>query len=595
MNLPFLRPPQRVLYITALGVQCYCVGRARGRNKVRLEAQFAQDEFAIARFYEYTATLPDAVYTLVADLVEEDFRLETIPVLRGSERSVLIERRIAQQYRDTPFSAAASLGKAESEPGAGVVTAASKAARAEERVQLMALTNAQPIQFWQRLLAANEHKIAGLYSPATLGGRVLDVLKPNHERESLGMPTLLATVGTAGLRQTLIERGVPRFARLSTEGDGNALGARAQAVVAEIGKTVQYLQSTRQVLRTAPLAVVLAVAASEAPVYRDAVRVSGLQTVLIEVADLVSIGGDAGGDAETLFVRAAVPRSLLSLGQQRLATSFAPADVTRYFDLATWRRRIVIGGACAGIAGAATGAWFLWEAWQANRAADGFARQAARLTDDYRRAAAGFTKSDVPLEAMRNAVTAAERLQSQTAAPSALLLDVSVALANTPEFQVSRLEWQLAETSAPLSSSGIGVETSRIASAAELAPNDAAGAAVPQNAPQAATAQPRYEVLFVEGQLTVATPARLTETLARAQRVVSQLSGAQGVARAQLTVLRWPVDTAGRGRIEGGVGAAQAEATQQASSGGRISLRFSRALPATPPVAISVPVGGAKP
>ena len=566
MNLPFLRPPQRVLYITAQGVQCYRVGR----HKIRLEAQFAQDEFAIARFYEYTATLPEAVYTLIADLVEEDFRLETIPILRGGERTALIERRIAQQYRDTPYSASASLGKAELEPGA--VTAAPRAGRAEERVQLMALTNAQPIQFWQRLLAANQHKVAGLYSPATLGGRVLDVLKPTHERDSLGLPTLLATVGTAGLRQTLLERGVPRFARLSSEGDGSDLGARAQAVVAEIGKTVQYLQSTRQVLRTAPLSVVLAVAPSEAPAFRDAARLAGLQTALIDVLAFA-----ATGDAQTLFVRAAVRRSVL--GKQRVATSFAPADVTRYFDLATWRRRIVIGGTCAGLAGAATGAWFLWEAWQANRAADAFARQTARLTDDYRRAAAGFAKSDVPLDAMRNAVTAAERLQSQTAAPSALLIEVSAALANTLEFQVSRLEWQLAETPAPLSSSGIGSELAGV-TLAQAAPNDSAAGQTAS--PPAVANQARYEVLFVDGQLTLATPARLTETLARAQRVVSQLSGAQGVARAQLTVLRWPVDTGGRGRIEGG---AQAEATPQASSGGRISLRFSRALP----------VGGSKP
>ena len=51
-----------------------------------------------------------ALVYVLADLAGEDFHEDQIPYLRGGDRQAVVERRLAQRYRDTRLATALSLG-----------------------------------------------------------------------------------------------------------------------------------------------------------------------------------------------------------------------------------------------------------------------------------------------------------------------------------------------------------------------------------------------------------------------------------------------------------------------------------------------------
>ena len=97
---------RRLLYFTASGHQLY----VWTDGKLVLEAQFSDNEDGVAEFRGLAKLHPKSLYYIIADLAGEDFHDEMIPSLRGGDRQAVIERRLAQRYRDTRLAAALSLG-----------------------------------------------------------------------------------------------------------------------------------------------------------------------------------------------------------------------------------------------------------------------------------------------------------------------------------------------------------------------------------------------------------------------------------------------------------------------------------------------------
>ena len=102
---------QLLLYFTAAGHTLY---RWRG-GRLQREGNFSADDAGVAGFREYLKGREGALALVVADVGGEDFHEHQIPYLRGAERQAVIERRLAQRYRDARLAAALSLGYAAQE------------------------------------------------------------------------------------------------------------------------------------------------------------------------------------------------------------------------------------------------------------------------------------------------------------------------------------------------------------------------------------------------------------------------------------------------------------------------------------------------
>ena len=118
--------PKRILYFTAEDHYLY---RSHG-GALELEAKFSGDDIGVTAFRDHLRGQRRALYSVLADLAGEDFHEEQIPYLRGSDRDAVVQRRLAQRYRDTRLAAALSLGQVAGE-------------RRNERLLLPSFTNTQ--------------------------------------------------------------------------------------------------------------------------------------------------------------------------------------------------------------------------------------------------------------------------------------------------------------------------------------------------------------------------------------------------------------------------------------------------------------------
>src|SRR5262249_20734967 len=103
-----LMADRRLLYVTAEDHYLY---RA-ARGGLELERRLSGDDLALTAFREHLLSRPGGLFSVVADLAGEDFHEEQIPFLRGNDREAIVQRRLAQRYRDTRLATAISLGEA---------------------------------------------------------------------------------------------------------------------------------------------------------------------------------------------------------------------------------------------------------------------------------------------------------------------------------------------------------------------------------------------------------------------------------------------------------------------------------------------------
>src|SRR4249920_1282698 len=157
---------------------------------------FEDDEAGQAAFQSFIRSAPGAPVYLMADTVDEDYRFETLPHAFGSDRREMVERKLKQLYRSTPFYGANLLERDGDK-------------RRDDRYLLAALTNGEAFTPWLQLLVAAQAPIAGVYPLPMVS---LALIK----RLGLSEPNLLVvSKHTAGIRQTFLKDQRFRISRLT--------------------------------------------------------------------------------------------------------------------------------------------------------------------------------------------------------------------------------------------------------------------------------------------------------------------------------------------------------------------------------------------
>src|SRR5918992_798235 len=64
---------------------------------------FDANETGLVHFSRYLRESPALPTYILVDIVEEEYRQETIPHLRGSDRQAVIKRKQARLFRGTPY------------------------------------------------------------------------------------------------------------------------------------------------------------------------------------------------------------------------------------------------------------------------------------------------------------------------------------------------------------------------------------------------------------------------------------------------------------------------------------------------------------
>src|SRR5262245_17739656 len=97
---------KRLLYFTSTQVVLY----RSLQHELVAQATFPASEEGAHAFAAQLHGVSSTLFYILVDIVEEDFHQENVPFVRGSDRRILLARKLSQRYRDTSLSLALSLG-----------------------------------------------------------------------------------------------------------------------------------------------------------------------------------------------------------------------------------------------------------------------------------------------------------------------------------------------------------------------------------------------------------------------------------------------------------------------------------------------------
>jgi hypothetical protein len=385
-------------------------------GKITAQHQFPDSPEGREDFTAFLKTAECPAYLLV-DLVEEDFRHESVPHLTGNHRRALLQRKFEQYYRGTLFHLSTLLQR-------------QKTGRRDDDMLLSALTNPAPIMPWLDTMQAQQTPLAGIYSVAQISAPLVE----DHPSRHL---LLITWEKLAGLRQSYfserhlkISRLTPVHARLSYQ----------DAIVKELARTYQYLKSLSLLPEGQILDVRILSHADEQDLLQAALP--NHADMRYEFADIAQVAGRRkiayrfiDSDASQIFLH--------ELASNPPKTSYANADHRHYFNLLRLRNSLN---------------WFsglillfslLWSTTNAiqntgkSSASDELRIQAQHIFDEALHITQRFPNTHAPAANMKSAVTILRKLEQDTADPQDILQPISAVLGQFPQIELNHLGWQI--------------------------------------------------------------------------------------------------------------------------------------------------------
>ncbi|MGI9332254.1 MAG: hypothetical protein ACR2RL_03775, partial [Gammaproteobacteria bacterium] len=200
---------------------------------------FTADEPGFARFSLYLESEPRIPTYVLADVVEEEFREETIPYVRWPpDRRSAQALRLTRVFRDTTYGRSEPLGREAS-------------GRRDEQVLFSALTRPELLAPWVNQCLRHRLPLVGIYSVPTIT-RLL--LKPIGAETAHAL--IVSVQRSGGLRQSFFQDSKLKLSRLAVM-PRVSRRAHASYVLGEVEKTRRFLNSMRMLPQNSPLDVYL--------------------------------------------------------------------------------------------------------------------------------------------------------------------------------------------------------------------------------------------------------------------------------------------------------------------------------------------------
>ncbi|HCC53605.1 MAG TPA: hypothetical protein DEQ20_01565 [Desulfobulbaceae bacterium] len=380
---------------------------------------FFNDEAGWEDFSCYLAQYSDTPTFLLADLIEESFQQDTIPHVLGSARQALIQRRLGQLYRDTPYRHAIQQGR-------------EVQGRKDDRMLFSALVNMELLKPWVNALLQQKMPLAGIYSPALLSIHLIGKLGLGSEN------LLLVTHQSNGLRQSFFQNSELKFSRLTSLNDHKP-DTVAEMAARETANTQHFLASTRLLPRDATLEVIILAGAEYMPHFQSFCQDTPAITYrLLSLTDAATqLGLKNPGSfsiCDLLF---------LSLLNHSSTNHYAPKEQTRYFRLRHIRIGLNILSLCL-----VTGV-LLWTGINGLKTMQ-HSQQSRQMVIEARNAHQAqeavvrlLPATDASPQSMKAAVNIEQIIAHNALAPKQLLSIVSQALDALPQISLDQLRWQV--------------------------------------------------------------------------------------------------------------------------------------------------------
>lgn len=390
------------------------------------EASFDTSEEGQVAFANYLAANSKSIFSILVNVSEEGFQIETIPFLRGADRTSIIARKLGQLFFNARLSTSFSLGH-------------QKSRRKDERVMLAALTNHEVFAPWLEAIAGAEVPLAGIYSLPLLGPLLL---------RKLGVaptPCLLLTIQDQSLRQSYLENGELHFSRL-TPLHNSSIGGIAQTFSSEAFKLQQYLVSQRLIDRKQPLtAYLLAHASARQAIASSCVDGEALSFSILDIDDsarkcgLKALPGSTR--CEALFL------GLLATDPPRAQF----ADDEQRHDYHIWLVRSALRGAAAVVLLSCLllSGKLLVDAYRVDREIEVLGKEASLARQRYADIVKTFPPIPTSNDSLRRVINRYAELERNSASPASLYREISRALQHAAAVELDGIEWKVTDSLSP--------------------------------------------------------------------------------------------------------------------------------------------------
>jgi hypothetical protein len=463
------------------------------RGKLVPGERFPSGAAGLDAFAGFLDTLRYAPVYLLTDLVEEDFQRLQLPHVGGRTGRQMQERRLTQQYRETPYRCLQVQGR-------------ELEGRRDDICLLSALTNPAIVTPWIAELEAARIPLAGLYSTTLLSPQLLPRL--NLRQEHL----LLITQQSGGLRQSYFKDGLLKFSRLTPAVDRD--GAPVN-VASETEKTQQFLTSIRLIGRGDVLHAAIVAPADDLERLQQYCR-DGVETAyhFLPLEGLATQLGlaDTPQLADTLFLQL--------LGRRRQAGHYSLGEADRYYRLRRLRRLMYAASAAVTLGAAVWTGNNVWNYLQASAESDHINAEADQYDNGYRAAMSNMPPRVARTANMKAAVTIERMVQAQAPMPLPLMNILSSALDQSPQIHLVELDWRV---NLPELKAGGAAQSSSMGETAASAPIPARLLGVPDKPPQALRIEAEILVAHDDYRAALDSMNKFAQLLARQPRMVVEI------------------------------------------------------------------------
>ena len=380
---------------------------------------FTNDETGTAAFRDYAAVSAGTPAFIIVDAVEEDYRFETLPHASGSDRAQMVERKLRQYYRSSPYCAASLIGRDSSK-------------RRDDRFLFSALTNPEIVAPWLTAFVEAGLPVGGIYLLPMVMPGLVEVL--DNKSDNL----LLVATHPAGIRLTFFRENAFRLSRLS-RGDA-ATAMQGRALIDEISNTRLYLHALRAATLDESITVVLL---DHADRLGEVTKLIGADNPSLHCTRLGRDDLAARLKLDPILIESSPAAIYLHLlGAKIPDNNLASAAITTGYKRYQSRHRLFAASAVAAAIGIAWSGFNLWQQFSVNEDTATATQRTARVNADYQAATGKFPSAPTTADNLKKATELANQLQASATTPERLFQVIGNALVQSPEIVITELNWQ---------------------------------------------------------------------------------------------------------------------------------------------------------
>lgn len=492
-------------------------------NAIVAKETFAPGDIYAERFVTHLVRYKALLTHVVTDLIEEDFRIETVPHLRGGDQTAVLERKLGQLYRASTFRHAIIQGR-EAE------------GRRDDRVLFHAVTNSDLLKPLLVILEKQAIPLLGIHSSAVLSGRLLKLLEIDFPH------TLLVTIiPDFGLRQTYVQNKQIKFSRITPIITDEAESA-GSLIAAETSRTWQYLDGLRHFSSGDTLEVCLLVHERDRAMVADAVRSYPLLKYrfldLAEVSARVKLkGAPMSSHAVDLLVHC--------YAQSAIPNHFADATQRRFSVFRRARTALFAFTGTVIVAGAVGAGFNLFQAGRIASEIDRRERITRGVNAEYQQVVLSMSDQKIASEGVRDSTAFFNtHIRPQPASPGPFLREISPVLARFANVRLRQVVWSPSNDETfvppytPSTTVGAMPVVSEVAAAASTTPAPAPTPAPTGDGRNPPLSNNAFQIAIVEAAITAFT-GDFRATLAEVEAFNKAVNGIPGI---KSTILVTPLD-----------------------------------------------------